>query len=86
MEKLYCQSCGMPMGDTKDLYGTEADGSKSNDYCQYCYTQGAFTVNCSMEEMIETCIAPMVAANDHMSEAEASEGMRVWFQTLKRWR
>ena len=33
MEERFCQSCGMPMGDTDELYGTEADGSKSTDYC-----------------------------------------------------
>lgn len=27
MEERYCQCCGMPMGDTKELYGTEKDGS-----------------------------------------------------------
>ena len=31
MEERFCQSCGMPMGDTDELYGTEADGSKSTD-------------------------------------------------------
>ena len=27
----FCQSCGMPMGDTEDLYGTNADGSKTGN-------------------------------------------------------
>ena len=31
MEQRYCQSCGMPMGATDELYGTEQDGSKSAD-------------------------------------------------------
>ena len=26
MEEKYCQSCGMPMGNTEEMYGTEADG------------------------------------------------------------
>ena len=33
MEERNCQSCGMPMGPTDELYGTETDGSKSKDYC-----------------------------------------------------
>lgn len=49
MEERYCQSCGMPMGQTDALYGTEADGSKSGDYCHYCYAEGAFTVDCTMK-------------------------------------
>ena len=27
----YCQSCGMPLTD--ELLGTNADGSKNEDYC-----------------------------------------------------
>ena len=40
MEEKYCQSCGMPMGINDELYGTEVNGSKNNDYCKYCYEQG----------------------------------------------
>jgi hypothetical protein len=38
-----CQSCGMPL--SKDLLGggTNADGSKSSEYCSHCYSEGAFT-------------------------------------------
>lgn len=28
MNEKYCQSCGMPMGNTDELYGTNADGKK----------------------------------------------------------
>ena len=28
MNQKFCQCCGMPMGDTDELYGTNADGSK----------------------------------------------------------
>ena len=36
MEEKFCQCCGMPMGETDELYGTNKDGSKSQDYCEYC--------------------------------------------------
>ena len=36
--------------------GTEADGTKSREYCNYCYENGAFTANCTMEEMIDFCV------------------------------
>lgn len=39
--KTICQSCGMPIDDL-NLLGTEADGSKSTEYCKYCYQQGYF--------------------------------------------
>ena len=28
MNQKFCQCCGMPMGETDELYGTNADGSK----------------------------------------------------------
>jgi hypothetical protein len=37
-----CQSCSMPL-DNEEIRGTEKDGSKSSEYCIYCYKDGAFT-------------------------------------------
>jgi hypothetical protein len=39
--KTICQSCGMPL-DTEAVKGTEKNGLKSNEYCKYCYEDGAF--------------------------------------------
>lgn len=86
MEEKYCQSCGLPMGATDEMYGTESDGSKSSDYCKYCYENGQFTTNSSMDEMIETCVPHMAFANTGMSEDEARNMMKEWFPTLKRWK
>ncbi|WP_431209578.1 zinc ribbon domain-containing protein [Puia sp. P3] len=36
---LYCQSCGMPI-DHPEMRGTEQNGSKSLEYCVYCYADG----------------------------------------------
>ena len=38
-----CQSCGMPLKQDPELGGTNADGSRSPDYCSYCYRNGVFT-------------------------------------------
>ena len=86
MEERYCQSCGMPMGSTDELYGTEKDGSKSKDYCKYCYENGAFTASCSMDEMIAFCVKPMVDNNPGMSEEAARGMMGKFFPMLKRWK
>ena len=72
MEERYCQSCGMPMGQGDGLYGTEADGGKSADYCKYCYDKGAFTFHGTMEEMIEICVPPMVQSNQGMTPEPVS--------------
>lgn len=81
-----CQSCGMPMGDTDALYGTEVDGSKSTDYCSYCYDKGAFTFNGTMEGMIEICIPHMVEGNQGMSPEQAKQMMEKFFPLLRRWK
>jgi hypothetical protein len=37
-----CQSCGMPMNKDPNGGGTNADGSKNNKYCSYCFQNGEF--------------------------------------------
>ena len=85
MNQAFCQSCGMPMGDTDELYGTNADGSKNEEYCKYCFENGAFTFQGTMEEMIEICVPHMANAHSGMSEETARKNMLEWFPTLKRW-
>ena len=49
--KNYCQSCSMPL-NKPELLGTEKDGSKSKEYCTYCYQNGSFVnPNMTLEEM-----------------------------------
>lgn len=86
MNEKYCECCGMPMGESDELYGTNADGSKSTDYCKYCFDQGEFTFSGSMEEMIEDCIPHVVEANPTMTPEEARKMMLEWFPHLKRWK
>jgi hypothetical protein len=76
----------MPMGTTDEMYGANADGSKSKDYCKYCFEKGAFTTNSTMGEMIEFCVPHVVSANSGMSEDDAREMMSKFFPTLKRWK
>ena len=58
----FCQSCGMPLTD--DVLGTNADGSKNEDYCIYCYKDGKFLQECTMDEMIEHCAQFVGAVNE----------------------
>ena len=78
----FCQSCTMPMTD--EDYGTEKDGSKNEEYCKYCYQNGEFTSDITMEEMIDFCV-PKTAQATGMSEKEASEMSEEIFPKLKRW-
>ncbi len=36
-----CENCGDPPDDEGD-FGTEADGSRSEQYCRLCYRDGQF--------------------------------------------
>ena len=56
----YCQSCGMPMARDPAGGGTNADGSKTTEYCGYCYQNGAFTQpDITAAEMQRFCIGKM---------------------------
>ncbi len=66
MEQKFCQSCGMPL--TEDVLGTNADGSKNEDYCMYCYKDGKFLQDCTMEEMIEHCAQFVGAVNEGLEK------------------
>lgn len=80
----FCQSCGMPL--TEDgQHGTNADGSLNQEYCSYCWKQGAFTwPQATMEQMIDHC-APMMAQSG-FTEEEARRRMQEWFPQLERWK
>ncbi|MGH4122743.1 MAG: zinc ribbon domain-containing protein [Clostridium sp.] len=83
MENSICQSCGMPM-NSKEVFGTNSDGTPNTDYCTYCYQKGNFTsVNITMEEEIEICVPFM--KEDGMDEDEARELLKKTFPKLKRW-
>ena len=82
MENMICQSCGMPM-TSSDQCGTNKDGSINNDYCKYCYKDGGFIDDVTMEEYIEMCSKYGEQAG--MTNEEMKEHCRNLFPTLKRW-
>jgi hypothetical protein len=80
-----CQSCAMPLTEGAH-FGTEADGSRSADYCRHCYQRGAFTQpEVGMEDMRDFVI-DFIAREGHMTPEEARTTMERVFPTLKRWR
>jgi len=85
----FCQSCGMPLTNDSDC-GTNADGSINHDYCKYCYQEGHFLQECTMDEMIEHCAQFIDEVNKQMpqpmTQEEYKQMMRGFFPMLKRWR
>ena len=88
MKQKFCQSCGMPLTD--DVLGTNADGTKNEDYCMYCYKDGKFLQECTMEEMIEHCAQFVNEVNKGLPQPITKEEyigqMKMYFPHLKRWR
>ena len=78
----------MPL--TNDVLGTNADGSKNEDFCMYCYREGRFLQDCTMEEMIEHCAQFVGAVNEGLEKPITREEyigqMKTYFPQLKRWR
>ncbi len=85
----FCQSCGMPLTKNEDC-GTNEDGSTNFDYCQYCYKDGRFLQDCTMDEMIEHCSQFINEVNKNipkpMTQEEYKQMMRGFFPMLKRWK
>lgn len=80
----FCQSCAMPLATDGD-FGTNTDGSKNEDYCVYCYKDGAFTNDCTMDEMIGFCAEHVDEWDMKISKEEAIAQMKEHFPKLKRW-
>jgi hypothetical protein len=89
METTFCQSCGMPMKAAAE-FGTEANGSTSLDYCTYCYKDGQFTSDDTMDGMIEKCAGFVGEFNkdseQKFTKEQAIAQMKAFFPTLKRWK
>ena len=74
----------MPLEKPED-FGTATSGFRINDYCHFCFQNGAFTEpKISMQGMIDKCVAIM-AQQGIMPEAQAKALMTEVIPKLKRW-
>lgn len=81
--KEMCQSCGLPLSKDSNGGGTNADGSKSAEFCSYCYQDGKFTYEGSLRNFQEHCRQKMIEGGHNKFTA--------WLFTrsighLKRWK
>jgi len=88
MEQKFCQSCGMPLNAPAD-FGTNKDQSANDDYCVYCFKDGSFTQNITMDDMINHCAQFVEEFNkdsdQKLTKEEAVAQMKMYFPKLKRW-
>ncbi len=77
----------MPLSDVSD-FGTNVDGSPNDEYCKYCYADGKFVQQCTMDEMIEHCaqfVGEFNKDSEHkVTREEAIGQMKMFFPHLKR--
>ncbi|MCL2438394.1 MAG: helix-turn-helix domain-containing protein [Coriobacteriia bacterium] len=88
-DKFFCQSCAMHLRAIGD-FGTETDAGISTDYCVYCYKDGSFTGDPSMDEMIETNLGYLdhwnMEQGTNYTKDEARAILKEHLPTLKRWK
>jgi len=78
-----CQSCAMTMNRPDD-FGTDATGHRVDDFCWYCFQNGAYTnPGITLEGMIDICADILVQRG--MVEAEARAMLGDVLPGLKRW-
>lgn len=77
---LVCQSCGMPI--IPEQMGREKDGTINKNYCKWCWDQGEFLADCTMDEMIEFCLPHMPFGDEESNRAF----MKELLPTLDRWK
>ena len=85
MIRLISTRFEMPFYRPED-HGTEPDGTRSGDYCNYCYDDGVFLQDyANSDELVAAC-APMMAESCHISVEQAEDCMSALLPNLKRWR
>ncbi|MDD2537285.1 MAG: zinc ribbon domain-containing protein [Candidatus Absconditabacteria bacterium] len=88
MEQIFCQSCGMPV--KSEFTSTNQDGTVNTTYCCYCYKDGQFTSDVTMDQMIEHCIQYLDeyngASGTQFTKEKALSQMKQYFPTLGRWK
>ena len=88
MENLkYCQSCGMAMPDP-EKFGTNADGSKYDEYCCFCWENGEFADWCrdmTLDQMIENNIRFVLEGGKVKTEDAAHSLLKESMPKLRRW-
>ena len=84
----FCQSCGMPLAANSelDMRGTNADGSLNDEYCSYCFKDGSFIEELTMEEMIDVCVSHMQTVDTGFTPEGARSMLEQFLPNLKRWK
>ncbi len=79
----FCQSCGMPL-NKEELKGTKKNGLKTDEYCKYCYENGAFkNPEMNLEDMKKNVQNQMKKMQLHENVIQKAVNI---LPALKRWK
>lgn len=86
----YCQSCGMPLDITKKQFlGSNTDNSCNTEFCFSCFQSGKYTVDDTLEHLIELWIENTDWYNTYSNTNYTPDEFRIILKkrlpTLKRW-
>lgn len=81
--QLVCQCCGMPLNED-GLISRETDGSYNEDYCKWCYTDGAFAYK-SKDSLLDYLVSHMPNP-DNLSDEDRRNQFDAYLTQLKHWK
>ena len=81
--QLICQCCGMPLSEDS-MISREQDGSYNEEYCRWCYSDGAFAYE-SKDALIEFLISHMPNPENAQEEVRRSQ-YDLYLSQLKHWK
>ena len=81
--QLICQCCGMPLSED-DMISREPDGSYNEEYCKWCYTDGAFAYE-SKDALLDFLISHMPNPENAPEEVRRSQ-YDLYLSQLKHWK
>ena len=79
--QLVCQCCGMPLTEDGQL-SREMDGSFNEEYCKWCYADGAFVYK-DMDQLLEFLVEHM--SGEHFPPEQARAYFTAALPKLKHW-
>ncbi len=81
--QLFCQCCGMPLSEDS-MISKEPDGNFNEDYCKWCYSEGAFTYK-TKESLLDYLVSHM-PNSENQTETERRKIYDGYLSQLKYWR
>lgn len=81
--RLVCQCCGMPLNEDGFL-SREVDGSFNEDYCKWCYSDGAFVYQ-TKASLIDYLVSHMPNL-ENLSDEERRRQFDFYLSQLNHWK